>query len=118
MFDTSTEPFTDLKTTALSRSQSNLRLCWVAQGQFSETVSAIETLKAPQKQKIVATGSQVSTSNGGKVNVIRSRLETSDQGKSLVRCWHFDESDPLGKYKFQIQVMGKIYQDLPFSVVK
>ncbi|OOF87283.1 hypothetical protein BKG94_09190 [Rodentibacter ratti] len=117
VFNTSTEPFTDLKTTALSRSQSNLRLCWVAQGQFSESVSTIETLKAPAKQKIVAKGSEVSTSQNGKVNVIRSTLKTSDQGRSLVRCWHFDETDPLGKYKLQIQIMGKVYQDLSFSVV-
>ncbi|OOF66058.1 hypothetical protein [Rodentibacter sp. Ppn85] len=118
VFDTSVEPFTDLKTTVLPRSQSALRLCWVAQGQFSEMVSTIETLKAPKKQTVTAQGSQISTSKDGKVNVIRSTLETLDQGRNLVRCWNFDESDPLGQYKIQIQIMGKIYQDLPFSVVK
>ncbi|OOF39964.1 hypothetical protein BKK49_06885 [Rodentibacter rarus] len=118
VFDTSTEPFTDLNTTVLSRSQSNLRLCWVAKGRFSETVSTIETLNAPAKQQVMAKGSQISTSQNGKVNVIRSTLESSAQGERLVRCWHFDETDPLGKYKFQIQIMGEIYQDLPFSVVK
>lgn len=118
VFDASTTPFTDLKTTVLSRSQPNLWLCWVAEGQFPEMVSTIETLKAPGKQVIEARGSQVSTSKDGKVNVIRGRLGSLDSGKRLVKCWYFDESDPLGKYKFQIQIMGKVYKDLPFSVVK
>ncbi|OOF54123.1 hypothetical protein BKK56_10355 [Rodentibacter genomosp. 2] len=118
VFDASTTPFTDLKTTVLQRAQSNLQLCWVAQGQFPEMVSTIETLKAPGKQEIKAKGSQVSISKDGKVNVIRGRLGTLDNGRRLVKCWYFDESDPLGKYKLQIQIMGKVYKDLPFSVVK
>ncbi|OOF50331.1 hypothetical protein BKK54_06700 [Rodentibacter genomosp. 1] len=118
VFDTSTEPFTDLKTTELSRHKSNLRLCWIAEGLFTEAVSTIETLKAPAKQMVTSKGSQVSTSQNGKVNVIRTTLATSDQGRRLVRCWHFDETDPLGKYKLQIQIMGRVYQDLLFRLVK
>ncbi|OOF36803.1 hypothetical protein [Rodentibacter heidelbergensis] len=117
VFNTSTEVFTDLKTTTLSRSNPNLQLCWVAQGQFGQTVSVVETLKAPKKQNVVANGSEVSTSKNGRENVIRSTLNASEQGH-LVRCWRFDESDPLGKYKLKVQILEKSYPDFSFTVAK
>lgn len=118
VFDTSTNPFTDLKTTKLSRSNPKLQLCWIAQGTFYQEVNLVETMKAPEKQTIVAEGSRVATSEDGKTNTIRGSLESLNRGKVLVKCWRFDENDPLGKYTLQVQVVKKQYKPLPFTVVK
>lgn len=118
VFDTTTNPFTDLKTTKLSRSNPNLQLCWIAQGTFYQQVNLIETFKAPAPQKMVAEGARIATSEDGKTNAIRGPLDSLNRGKVLVKCWRFDENDPLGKYSLQVQVVKKVYPPLSFSVVK
>ncbi|OOF58622.1 hypothetical protein [Rodentibacter myodis] len=118
VFDASKGLLTDLNTTQVSRSNPNLQLCWAVQGSFSKKVNVIETMKAPEKQTIVAKGAKVSSSDGRKTNVIQTSLESANQGKIVGNCWRFDEQDPIGKYTLQVQVMNKFYKPMSFSVVK
>lgn len=118
VYDVSQNPFKNLQTTTMSRSNKNQRLCWLAQGNFYNEVNIIEKFNAPVAQNIYSEYGRVSTSNEGKTNTVRSTIKSLNRGKFLLNCWIFDESDPIGKYSLQVQANKHIFPTLTFSITK
>lgn len=119
VYETTQTPMKNLCTTTISRSAKNLDLCWVVEGDFPKNVQVVETFKSSEPQIMTVSGdTKVLTFDGGKINVVKHSLENLHNGKTIVGCWSFDKSDPVGKQTLQVEVDNTVYPIVSFDVVE
>lgn len=119
VFDTSGKVAKDTKSRRYSVSQKNLILCWTAYNMpFSpdNKNKVVETFVAPNdKAKFVLPGSTITTK--GNTTLVSSTMQ-SFNNEYMQHCWGLDETDPLGKYSFSLQINDTQFGPTEYEVVK
>ncbi len=101
----------------LSLSQEH-KLCWATVNmRFDTKVHVVEEFHTPEKMSFAAPDTQVATSPDGKNHLLTTLLDSTN-GEYVSRCWAFDNNDPIGKYKVDIQVNDYFFKGLEFEVIK
>lgn len=118
VFDISGEADKPITGTTLSIEKKQNKLCWTSLNVPIQPKTLLaEAFYAPDKFKIVSQGSKVDSSADEKNHTIVSEV-TNINSPNLSRCWVFNESDPIGKYKMEIQINDYIFKELAFELVK
>lgn len=101
-----------------SVSNKNLRLCWAAFNMsFQPSNTIVEEFFSPAKAKFSEPNGSVVTSKDAKKHTVTTSL-AAQNNEYIQKCWHFDKSDPLGKYKLNIRVNNTQFDGLEFELVK
>lgn len=107
-----------MKENKLSRSNKNHKLCWATINlPVSGMVRIAETFHTPAPSNFKSTGMSIHASNGNKTFLIVGDVRAKNN-ENVQRCWRFDNSDPLGKYQFEVQVSDYLFKGLGFEIVK
>lgn len=102
---------------AISRSNPNIRICWVAYDlNIPRKVNVTETILSPQRAVFENNNGQTYSSADGKQHQILSTLDNVNGAVS--QCWQFDKTDPIGQYRIDIQIDEIVFPTQKFSVVK
>lgn len=118
VFDASGKVAKPIKGTKLNIAKKQDRLCWHSINvPVQGNVMIAEAIYAPAKAKAAASGSQVIPSPDGTSNTIITNL-TNVNKEYVSRCWNFDNTDPVGKYKIDIQINDQVFKGLEFEIVK
>lgn len=67
--------------------------------------------------KLASPGSKIDSSADKKNHTIITEINLANN-QVLNRCWGFDKTDPVGKYKMEIQINDHIFKGLEFEIVK
>lgn len=108
----------DLNTRDVSRSATNLQLCWVAEGTFKKEVQVVEIFKAPARTSFILAGSGTSTASPDKKTHTLVGTRQVANGTTVHNCWRFDKQDPIGEYTLTLQVDDISFTPVKFNVVK
>ncbi|MBF0784253.1 hypothetical protein E4T80_02015 [Muribacter muris] len=102
---------------AYSLKNQNHRLCWTAYNvPFQMQNKVIEVFVTPKASQFNSEGATVESSKDKKTHKITTMVPNNSD--SFGRCWRFDDKDPLGTYKVDIQVNDIIFQTQTFELVK
>lgn len=120
VLDFTTEEPKDLGTTTVSIAEKDQRLCWTAYNlPLEETAEVVEIIKSPKGGHFTSDSAIALSSKDKRVHKLTyPKKKTTDDAKSVQECWHFDETDPLGKYSVTIKVNDVQYPEMTFEVVK
>lgn len=119
VFDMSTKVARPIQGTTLSISKKQNQLCWYSINvPVQNKVMIAEAFYAPAKMKFVSSRSQVDSSEDGKNHTIITETSLVNHNQPLSRCWRFYKTDPIGKYKMEVQINDLIFKGLEFEIVK
>ncbi|MEG9488564.1 hypothetical protein [Mannheimia indoligenes] len=118
IFDVSGKVAKPIQGNKLNIAKKQNRLCWNSINVPVEgKVMIAEAIYAPAKSKAISEGSQVQASPDGTSNTIITNLNNVTE-KYVSRCWDFDKTDPIGKYKMDVQINDQVFKGLEFEIVK
>lgn len=119
IFDTSTKISRPIKGNKLSISKKQNQLCWNAVNLTLPTneVTIAEAFYAPAPMNLLANGSTLESSADKKSHTVITKSKVQ-LNQVVGRCWGFDSTDPIGKYKLDVQINNIIFKDLAFEIVK
>lgn len=111
---------TGLKSTnqnAISRSNPNMRICWVAYDlNGSPKANVTEHIISPKRTIFGTVTGQSSSSADGKQHQILSTLDNVNG--TVTQCWQFDKTDPIGQYRIDISIDDIVFPTQFFNVIK
>ncbi|STY62873.1 hypothetical protein M3704_06460 [Mannheimia haemolytica] len=118
VFDMSGKVARPIQGNTLSISKKQNRLCWVSVNiPLQGKVNIVEAFYAPAALTLVSPGSQFDSSADNKNHTIVTLVE-SNNNQSVSRCWSFDQTDPIGKYKLEVQIKDQVFKGLEFEITK
>ncbi|MEG9531695.1 hypothetical protein [Mannheimia indoligenes] len=119
VFDISTKVARPIQGTTMSISKKQNQLCWHSINVPTQNkVMIAEAFYAPAKMKLSSPGSRVDSSEDGKNHTIITETNLVNHNQPLSRCWGFDKTDPIGKYKMDVQINDQVFKGLEFEIVK
>lgn len=102
---------------AISRSNANHRICWVAYDLNASTqVSVTENIISPKKTTFETANGQTISSADGKQHQVMSTLP--NQNGVVSQCWQFSKQDPIGQYSIEVKIDDTTFSKQTFNVVK
>ncbi|WP_209025912.1 hypothetical protein [Mannheimia haemolytica] len=118
VFDESEKIAKPIKGNKLFISKKQTRLCWHSINlPVQNKVTIAEAFYAPAAMKLASPGSKINSSADKKNHTIITEINLANN-QVLNRCWGFDKTDPVGKYKMEIQINNHIFKGLEFEIVK
>lgn len=120
VYDVSNKIARDVGNKFSLKESKNQRLCWaVFDMPFQPNGNVvIEEFTAPSsKSKFVDSTASIVVSADGKTSTI-TRSMSAQNNEFIEHCWRFDNSDPLGKYKFTLRVNDIAFGPYEFEIVK
>lgn len=94
------------------------QLCWsTVNVPVSEKVRIVEAFYTPSATNFNSPGMTIKASEDKKEFLIIGDVN-SVNNEYVIRCWKFDNKDPIGLYRMEIQVGNIIFKDLSFSITK
>lgn len=106
-----------IKGTKISRSQKQ-QLCWHSTNvPLTGRVRVAEAFYAPAPTNFASQGMSVRASEDKKEFLIVGDI-IPDNKEHLSRCWRFDNKDPIGKYKLDVQIGDIVFKGLSFEITK
>ncbi|AHG77463.1 hypothetical protein CT138_06480 [Mannheimia varigena] len=118
VLDVSGKAAKPIKGNKLSISKKQTQLCWYSINVPTQNkVMIAEAFYAPAEMKLASPGSRVDSSEDGKNHTIITEVNLVNN-QPLSRCWGFDKTDPVGKYKMEVQINNQIFKGLEFEIVK
>lgn len=102
---------------AISRSNPNHQLCWVAHDLNTPAqVTATEKIISPKKTVFETDKGQTFSSADGKQHQVISKLHS--QNGVVSQCWQFSKQDPVGEYSIELQIDDITFPKQTFKVVR
>lgn len=118
VFDLNGKVARPIKGNILNISKKQSRLCWYSVNIPTQgKVMIAEAFYAPSRTKFISEGSRYNPSPDGTSNTIVTNL-TNATPSNIQRCWDFNNSDPAGIYRIDIQINDYVFTDLTFEVKK
>lgn len=118
IFDTSAKVSRPIAGNKIDRSKKHNRLCWSSVNvPVQGKVMIAEAIYAPGPAKASSAGSQVQPSSDGTSNTIITNVNNITENY-ISRCWLFDHTDPIGKYRMDVQINDQVFKGLEFEIVK
>lgn len=106
-----------IKGLKISRSKKQL-LCWYSTNiPLTGKVRIAEAFYAPAPTNFTSQGMSVHASENKKEFLIVGDIIPDDK-EHLSRCWEFNNKDPIGQYKLDIQISNLIFKDFSFEITK
>lgn len=103
----------------LSISKKQNQLCWRSYNMLiPNKVMIAEAFYAPDAIKFTSPNSTIEASKDKKEYLIVTEMTNMNTGKYVGRCWTFNKTDPIGKYKMEIQINDQVFKGLEFELVK
>lgn len=118
VYDTSTKVAKDIGLT-YSVSNKNLMLCWTVVNMKFDAANrnqVVEVFDAPTSSANFAKPGATVRKVDNKISI--SSIIPSANNEYIQHCWKFDNTDPLGKYKMNVQVNETSFGPLEFELVK
>ncbi|QIM66784.1 hypothetical protein A4G16_05075 [Mannheimia granulomatis] len=118
VFDISSQIARPITGNTLSISKKQSRLCWSSVNlPVQNKAMVVEAFYAPNTLTLVSPGSKIDSSPDKKNHTIVTEINNMGN-QNVNRCWGFDKTDPIGKYKMEIQINDYIFKGLEFEIVK
>lgn len=118
VFDINGKVARPIKGNKLNIEKKQNRLCWNSVNvPVQGKVMIAEAIYAPGPAKASSEGSQVQPSPDGTSNTIITNINNATENY-VSRCWTFDKSDPIGKYRLDVQINDQVFKGLEFEIVK
>lgn len=116
-FERTNTGFKPTSQNAVSRSNPNMQICWIAFDlNMTPKVNVTELIISPQRTIFGTATGQSSSSADGKQHQILSTLDNVNG--TVSQCWQFDKTDPIGQYSIDIQIDDIVFPTQIFNVIK
>ncbi|WP_439328393.1 hypothetical protein [Lonepinella sp. BR2357] len=108
-----------MKSTQLSRSKPRNLCIAISNVEIYDQNRLVEYFVSPAPMVMTSPGSEIQVDENKKGFLVITPLKKSDIKNNVAsKCWKFDEKDPIGKYKLDVQFNNIVFKGLSFEVLK
>ncbi|TYG33628.1 hypothetical protein FW755_00225 [Lonepinella koalarum] len=119
VLDTSSQPAKVMKGTQFSRSKARNLCVAVSDVPVQDKNQFVEYFVSPAPINIIAKDSDIKVDDDKKGFLAITLINESEIKNNVVtRCWQFEQNDPVGKYKLDVQFNDIVFKGLSFEVLK
>ncbi|WP_386692993.1 MULTISPECIES: hypothetical protein [unclassified Lonepinella] len=119
VLDTSSHPAKVMKNTQFSRSKARNLCVAVSDVPVQDKNQFAEYFVSPAPINIIAKNSEIKMDDDKKGFLAITLIDRSEiKNNVATRCWQFEQNDPVGKYKLDVQFNDIVFKGLSFEVLK